>query len=119
MAAVPDVRPPLGQWALRLQRGFNDLPSKTGQCRTPQEVCNAAVVVLEALRVAAVPAPDLELEMLALDYLDRLLLLYRECPQDRGRANLLHARADRAGRRLETAINRQLGGAPRQAGRTR
>ena len=104
-------RPQLQPWAQQLQQFFDQLPG-VGTVAPPTSVegCAVRVRIFEAARTALIPAPTPDIEDAFRAYIEALLALYQECPDNLDRATLLHDRANDKGRVFEALVNRSLPG---------
>jgi hypothetical protein len=66
------------------------------------------VRTFESARRRLLPTPTPELDRAFTAYIDALLLLYGECPEEQARAIALHDRANDLGRPFEALVNRML-----------
>jgi hypothetical protein len=105
-------RPAIRAWASALQSTFMRLPYADGSADPragfAAATCVGARDVLESARRDLFPTPTAAIDRAFTEYVGALLDLYRECPQDAGRAAGLHERANRLGSRLESLVNRAL-----------
>ena len=98
----------LHDWATQVQLAFLEMPGTTGRAVGSADVCRKMLELLDFFPGRLLPSPTLELDLLLCTYLDALVALYEECPDDRDRAIALHNSANRHGQRLEKAVNRAL-----------
>jgi hypothetical protein len=95
-------------WATHVQLAFLEMPAATSRATDPADVCLTVLEFLDAIRGRLLLSPTLELDLLLSTYLDALVALYEECPDERERARTLHDAANRHGQRFERAVNRVL-----------
>jgi hypothetical protein len=102
-------RPQLQPWAHQLEGYFAQLPGVgTAVPATRVQGCAARVTIFEEARAELIPGPTSEIEDAFRAYIDALLALYEECPDNLDRARLLHDRANDKGRSFEDLVNRSL-----------